>query len=844
MADTSLKALTNSIGSIATHQVEIDKNVKDIRDAVCGSDSIRVILKSINDQINVATKKGLLSKVGGKNIGLNDKFNKKIIRSTDSIIAILSKIFASMQKMGGKGIGKLDLRSDKSRGNNRLDSMSKSLDIIAKLRDIKLKDFIFAKTKMKHISDLMMKFKEMFKNFKNKKEMEATVSFANSSIEIVKKLAKVTVFAAPAKLGIKAIEKIFFGDKKGTGGLLEIFRKVDLHKKQIKAGKKSMTEILAATGAMFLTTILLAPIAVLGIPAMLGALTMKGIVWIMSGTFEMLNKAKKDALIGSLALLIMSTSLITFALGLGFMVKAVKDMKWKDFGMMMASIGAISAVLTLLGIPAVSALVALGSITLLAMGTGLLVFGIGLGKTSDAVKNIEWKTFGRMLGQIAATGTAMAGLGLLSIPIGIGAGALLLMGGALKKFASAINEWSKLKNINPALTNIKNAVKSVKDVVKDKFDMKPVRQLGRVGKQLLKLYEGIKDWDKLNGSKIANNINTIISTIQTVLKGKLDNKDIKVYGKLGRYLRRLSRGISEWEEIQAKKASDNIAYAITHLKEAFSNDAKTNGMINVTKTLVEVTNMSKGIIDTLKIWDEYTPGNAISNIDTTINGLLSAFGMNEDKKNEAKIEKAVTGKNKFWDRVKSELKSVDNGIAGAVKQVASNAKNAIHNNGVKRTMSTLKDIMGSLGDIRNFITPWEGNETSGGIDNITRAIKSINKLDIEKASVMIDVFKSFSRIGYRPFDKFTEAVYKFSDSCNDLIKALDNFEPVTNVTTNENDDTTVSSNSISIKNTEDFAQAIANAIKSLPINVETNMSDVRLVVNGESGRRVILTLDN
>ena len=111
---------------------------------------------------------------------------------------------------------------------------------------------------------------------------------------------------------------------------------------------------------------------------------------------------------------------------------------------------------------------------------------------------------------------------------------------------------------------------------------------------------------------------------------------------------------------------------------------------------------------------------------------------------------------------------------------------------------------------------------------------------------MLNLFKSFSRIGIRPFDRFTKAVYKFSDSCNDLIEALDNFELISNntVTTNENGETAVSSGSVSINNSQELAEAIASAIKNLNVNVRTDISDVRLVVNNESGRRVVLTLDN
>ena len=49
---------------------------------------------------------------------------------------------------------------------------------------------------------------------------------------------------------------------------------------------------------------------------------------------------------------------------------------------------------------------------------------------------------------------------------------------------------------------------------------------------------------------------------------------------------------------------------------------------------------------------------------------------------------------------------------------------------------------------------------------------------------------------------------------------------------------------ININNTQALAEAFAEAIKKLPINIETSISDIRLVVNGEAGRRVIVSLDN
>ncbi len=918
MAEANLKDLTSAVYKIAENSPKIQKDVKDIRDAVIGTGGILEAINVIAEKLDLSKKKGRIEKLVNKPTLRQDK---TLIKNTNSMTDILNKILIQVSKInaGSKlknenistgrksrlNADNFKREPDRKNKGKGLESFYKSIDIIDKLKGIKLKDFIFAKTKMKHISNMMIKFKDMFKSFKNKKEMEATVEFANSSIEIVKKLSKVAIFAIPAKLGLNVIERLFLGSKRKGGGLLAVFREVDKNKKTIKSGSKSMKEILAATGAMFLTSVLLAGLAVTGIPAMLGALAMKGIVWIMKGTFEILNKAKKNALQGSLVLLIMSSSLITFALGLGFMVKAVKGMKWKDFGMMMASIAAISAVFAVIGIPAVTALIGLGSIAVLAMGASLLLFSIGLSKTINALKGTDWDEFNEMSKSIWKLGLEISKVGALSIPIGLGSSALIMMGGSLFLFGGAIKSWMKLSNIQPALDNIKNAVKSVKDVVKDRFDMKSVRQLRKVGRTLKVLYKGIKDWDKFDGLKAAKNIGITIEKLNEVFKKQIDKKNVNTYSSVGRVLRRLYKGLKFWENINSQKATTNVAYAVTILKKTFSGNVDKN-QVKTMDTLVKVTSMSSGIIDSLKAWDSYKPGDALSKIETTVNELLNIFGMSELKKTqlEDNVKDAVVKKKGF-------LANITEGVVNVVKTTVDNMNNNATNRGVKKTMASLEEVMNSLFSVKTFLTPWLNFDSTAGITNIQSSIKgilsqimytaeveklyggsvqnpvlgkyfmktsthlmsgmnnlskglsglsnfsnleipfkntikSINKLDVSKASVMLNLFKSFSRIGIKPFDRFTKAVYKFSDSCNDLIEALDNFEPISNntVTTNENGETTISSGSVSITNSQDLAKAIAEAIKSLPINVQTDISDVRLVVNNETGRRIILSLDN
>ena len=187
-------------------------------------------------------------------------------------------------------------------------------------------------------------------------------------------------------------------------------------------------------------------------------------------------------------------------------------------------------------------------------------------------------------------------------------------------------------------------------------------------------------------------------------------------------------------------------------------------------------------------------------------------------------------------------------------------------------LSSLVTGSASMLSIKSAIEPWNDFDSSKSITNIKNAINglaigfgvnnvgylssislplqntisSINKLDLDKASTMIDLFKSFKYIGIKPFDKFTVAVEKFSESCRELIISLNDFNKSSQ--SNSNVESTsiesTNSNNTSITNTQELAEAIASAIKNLNVNVRTDISDVRLVVNNESGRRVVLTLDN
>lgn len=159
--------------------------------------------------------------------------------------------------------------------------------------------------------------------------------------------------------------------------------------------------------------------------------------------FTIAGKFWTDILKGTLVVSAMAVGLGVFGFGIKFYVDAIKDIGWKQVGMMAALIGIFGVEFALLGIPAVAAFVALGSAAVAAMGVGLLSFGFGVGKYATTIEKVSsWRQIGMMAALIGIFGLEFALLGPLS-PAIIGAGvAFTVMGASLIPFGHGVGEYA------------------------------------------------------------------------------------------------------------------------------------------------------------------------------------------------------------------------------------------------------------------------------------------------------------------------------------------------------------------------------------------------------------------
>ena len=884
MPEKSLKDLTSAVYKIAENSPKIQKDVKDIRDAIVGTDGLVESVKQLTKKLDDMQKKGTLSKITGKS---GNRYDMRIIKSTSSIEKTLNKILDAVSKNSGKRLHADNFIRNNSRvsGGNDLSSF---IGVVDKLKNIKLKDFLLAKIKIKHLGKIMRRSLNLFKSFDEKnKEAEKTISFTNSSIEIMEKLAKVNKVSWAAKRGEKTMEKLFLGDGKKRKGLLGLFREMDKHKDEINQSRKSLNDIRKSCGSFLLTSIILVGIAALSIPAMLGALLMKGVVWLLIGTFNLLSKSRRTVSKGSAVLLLMSTSIIAFGLGLGLMVKAVKDMKLKDVGLMMASIAGVG--LTVAGIGLLSVPIALGSSVMLLLSASLGILGLALNywKTFDASKSMNnvkeaigglRDTFGLELGkgdEKKSFGQRLKG-GLMDIAMGVlnfGStffimGSLLLAGAALGILKKGLESWDNFDGKKSA-KNIKTGIGALQEA----FGLED-----RKG-------ESIKSNIKGFGNDLIGLASSIFQMGSTFAKmGTL------VFATAMMDVIRLT--LLPWEKYDSSKAVGNMRTAVIGLEEMFGLQSSQNktiggsivggitdllslgsGLLKMGDTMVKMgtlliaTGAMEKIKENLNTWENYNPDNSISNIRKAISGLTDVFGLHKEV--EEKTDGGFLGKvgnffKKAADVVTTPVRMVGN-LVSAAEGLTEGGKTFAK-------LSSLVTGSASMLSIKSAIEPWNDFDSSKSITNIKKTInglaagfgannvgylslislplsntiRSINKLDLDKASTMIDLFKSFRYIGIKPFDKFTVAVEKFSESCKELIVSLNDFNKSSQ--SNSNVESTsiesTNSNSTSVTNTQELAEAIASAIKNLNVNVRTDISDVRLVVNNESGRRVVLTLDN
>ena len=308
----------------------------------------------------------------------------------------------------------------------------------------------FAGGGIKTIQTTFSKLMPLVKNLnKNKKDIDKANKVARKITVLIGNLLLTTVFLTTAAItGIPAIvgALILWGVVKAIMPAVKLVAK---NKRHIGRAIGASIVLLAFTGLMALTSLILSSIEKIGKSVLIGSVVILGVVGINVLTYYILSKAFKHIAIGAISMAVMSLSLILFGIALGKITAATKNVSWKQVGIIATLTVLFGGAVALLGIPAVTAFILLGSVSVFVMSLALRPFAKTLGKIAKATENMKFKDVFLVATALGVFGLAIAGLGILSIGIGFGSLALKAMNWALKPFAKTLCTISKAtENLN------------------------------------------------------------------------------------------------------------------------------------------------------------------------------------------------------------------------------------------------------------------------------------------------------------------------------------------------------------------------------------------------------------
>ena len=302
----------------------------------------------------------------------------------------------------------------------------------------------FADGGIKSISIMLDKLLPLSQKLsKNEKNIKNSAKVASKLTILVGNILATSIFlSATALIGIPAILGAMVVSVL-VDSLTSIAKKMSKNNKRMTKAIGASISFVVFTGFMALASLALTAIASNGVPALLGSLVVLGIVSVNAITFKILSKFKKDILIGSVMMAIMSVSLLLFGIALDKITKATENVTFKQIAIIASMTLLLGGAVALLGIPAVSPFIILGTITMAVMSIGLLVFGTALDKLSKATEKLKFSQILVVSGSILVLGLATSIAGLLSGPIVLGAAAIAVLSFALNPFLKSLYMISK-----------------------------------------------------------------------------------------------------------------------------------------------------------------------------------------------------------------------------------------------------------------------------------------------------------------------------------------------------------------------------------------------------------------
>ena len=852
--------IVDDVRNLLQELVDVDTKKKTVQ--ISGNNSTKINHRHIQDILDET--KGIRKAIDNlaKSIGKQWKTMPAVAKLSDKASEKVAN--AMVKSMNKQNVGR---------------GLSSFIDTISKLKNISLKDIFVGKIKLNRITKIFNKAKENLKDIKGK-DLKSIIKLIKFAPEMVDSLSSIG-FGVNRIIRKNIIEK-FSDILVGKNSILSISTLLKKHKKEFIAAKETAKNITALIGNLFTSTILLtkisitgklallgvnnlekiikkisqvikelsddkhtkkatkvafklmtftghmaatsmylAAIAVTGIPALIGSLLLEKIINLNVGLFKKLKLSKTNIAKGSIAMVIMSSSLILFGIALKKIFDATKGVEWKQFGMIAATTGLFALAIAAFGTPVVAPFIFGGSIVMSVMGLSLMSFAKAISKTSKVAKNIQMKQIYKVLNVIKLISNFFKENALNKKDI--------KMARRYKKilipFGTSIEYLAKLKELGvlpmKLVYQTLNAMKSIANYyIENPIRKKAIRQADRYKDMLKPFGKTIKHLSKLKELG--------------VLPMKLVYQTLNVMKSIANYY--IENPIRKKAIKQAKRYKDIL---------------KPFG-----KTIKHLSKLKElGVLPMKLVYQTLNTISAIANY--YIENPIRKKTIRQAKRYKDILKhfgKTIQHISKLKELGDIPINTVNKAVI-AMKTITEFLKqdslNGIQRRRAIKNMSMLNDITSLMTNIFNINN---SNISSIG-DAMSNALGGVNTVDISKVKAVTNMFNAFNEINKSEnvINKFTESVKDFTESCKNLMNAMsDNTDAINNIDgvglngsnvreirenniieKSHNGDVT-QNDGIIIANVDEIAKTIAEKINGA-LYVDIPDTQVQLLINGMGG---------
>ena len=388
---------------------------------------------------------------------------------------------------------------------------------------------------------------------------------------------------------------------------------------------------------------------------------------------------------------------------------------------------------------------------------------------------------------------------------------------AVKKIAEFFfSPNSGLNKLNASWSNRRKARKTSDTIV-------------QISNCIFKLSKGLKDFNEVSESSISKAKKAIHSIAHYFfspssslnkmnvdwMKRKKGKKNADAIGAIGDSMYKISKALKEFNEI-GDKAVNRMMDSVDKIANYFFDNKK---KVNTGKSW-KIQRSMEYIADGLSYFDDKTK-------DIDSKRLLENF----DVFNKVSSQILDKWKTDYRDTATDINKSM------SILVNSFNDAGSKYRKSVKATTTLFKQMSNP-----NFAASGKTMRIASNF------VRSVNAVDIDRASSLTDMFKSFASIGKagNVFSRFDKRVKQFTEACIELVNAINgNTEALNNsdeVVTVKNEfgeqetvkrkDAELMPKQMVILNVGDLANAIAEQLNSLSVDCDAN---INLQINSESG---------